>query len=374
MKAINPGHFLLTCRLDNWVHLLEENHFHIARDRLPQALYISATALALAPAAAAESLIYRKRIRETKIEKDPIFILGHWRSGTTYLQNVLSRDEQFGWFDPVNTIGLPYSLLLGRLIQPPIEKGIQNGRPQDNVQYSLDLPMEETFGVLTISPYSIIHMIAFPENYKKYIEGAFVSDLPVEELRKWERSYDYAVRKLTYIKKGKQLILKSPDNTARIRELWGMYPDARFINIHRDPYKTVRSTIHMFRTEMDSLRLTEEPDNIDELIENTVIDIFERMYRELFELEGGGYVCDTAGFSSVDCETSGFIVKENLQFDFREFAPFIGKCKFSSCTHTCEKGCEICRAVERGEISKSRHDSYVALYKEAEAVKDWQRK
>ena len=219
MKAINPGHFLLTCRLDNWVHLLEENHFHIARDRLPQALYISATALALAPAAAAESLIYRKRIRETKIEKDPIFILGHWRSGTTYLQNVLSRDEQFGWFDPVNTIGLPYSLLLGRLIQPPIEKGIQNGRPQDNVQYSLDLPMEETFGVLTISPYSIIHMIAFPENYKKYIEGAFVSDLPVEELRKWERSYDYAVRKLTYIKKGKQLILKSPDNTARIREL-----------------------------------------------------------------------------------------------------------------------------------------------------------
>ena len=49
MKAINPGHFLLTCRLDNWVHLLEENHFHIARDRLPQALYISATALALAP-------------------------------------------------------------------------------------------------------------------------------------------------------------------------------------------------------------------------------------------------------------------------------------------------------------------------------------
>ena len=59
----------------------------------------------------------------------------------------------------MNTIGLPYSLLLGRLIQPPIEKGIQNGRPQDNVQYSLDLPMEETFGVLTISPYSIIHMI-----------------------------------------------------------------------------------------------------------------------------------------------------------------------------------------------------------------------
>ena len=286
MKGLNSGHFLMTCRLDNWLHLLGENRFHIAPDRVPQALYISAASLALSPAAAAESLIYGRRIRETKIEKDPIFILGHWRSGTTYLQNVLSHDEQFGWFDPVNNVGLPYSLLLGSLIRPAIEKGIQNGRPQDNVQYSLDLPMEETFGVLTISPYSIIHMIAFPENYKKYIEGAFVSDLPVEALRKWERSYDYAIRKLTYIKKGKQLILKSPDNTARVRELWGMYPDARFINIHRDPYKTIRSTIHMFKTEMEQLRLTEEPDNIDELIEDTVIDIFERMYRELFALEG----------------------------------------------------------------------------------------
>ena len=113
-----------------------------------------------------------------------------------------------------------------------------------------------------------------------------MSDLPAEALSKWKRSYDYAVRKLTYIKKGKRLILKSPDNTARVRELWGMYPDARFINIHRDPYKTIRSTIHMFRTEMDMLRLTEAPDNLDELIEDTVIGIFERMYRELFALEG----------------------------------------------------------------------------------------
>lgn len=285
MNALNSGHFLMTCRLDNWLHLLKENHFRIARDRVPQALYISAASLALGPAAAAESLIYRKRIRETTIEKDPIFILGHWRSGTTYLQNVLSRDEQFGWFDPVNTIGLPYSLLLGNILRSPIEKGIANGRPQDNIQYSLDLPMEETFGVLTISPYSIIHMIAFPENYEQYIKGAFVGDLPDDALRRWKRSYDHAIRKLTYVKKGKQLILKSPDNTARIRELRQMYPDARFINIHRDPYKTIRSTIHMFRTEMDQLRLTREPDNIEELMEDTIIGIFERMYRELFELE-----------------------------------------------------------------------------------------
>jgi omega-hydroxy-beta-dihydromenaquinone-9 sulfotransferase len=198
---------------------------------------------------------------------------------------VLSRDEQFGWFDPVNNIGLPYSLLLGKFIKGPIEKGIADGRPQDNVQYALDLPMEETYGVLSITPYSIIHMIAFPENYKKYMSGAFVEDLSPEELEKWKKSYDFAIHKLTYIKGGKQLLLKSPDNTARVRALWSMYPDARFINIHRDPYKTIRSTINMFLLEMNNLRLTDTPDNLDELIEDTIIDIFERMYRELFELE-----------------------------------------------------------------------------------------
>lgn len=97
-------------------------------------------------------------------------------------------------------------------------------------------------------------------------------------------------------------------------------------------------------------------------------------HSELFELPGGGYVCDTSGFSSVDMETTGFICKENLQFAFREFAPYVGKCKFTSCTHTCEKGCKIIEAAKNGKIPKSRHDSYVALYREAETVKDWQRK
>lgn len=97
-------------------------------------------------------------------------------------------------------------------------------------------------------------------------------------------------------------------------------------------------------------------------------------HSELFELPGGGYVCDTSGFSSVDMEKTGFICKENLQFAFREFTPYVGKCKFTSCTHTCEKGCKIIEAAKNGKIPKSRHDSYVALYREAETVKDWQRK
>ena len=93
---------------------------------------------------------------------------------------------------------------------------------------------------------------------------------------------------------------------------------------------------------------------------------------ELFPVPGGGFVADTPGFSSLDIERSEKIKKDNLVFCFREFAPYLTQCRFSSCTHRCEQGCAILAAVERGEISASRHQSYCALYEEVKDVKEWE--
>ncbi len=287
MKKLYPGHYLLGCRLDNWLRLLAENRFHIAAENVPEALLITAASAALYPAALAESALFDRRIRATPLERDPLFIVGHWRSGTTFLQNILSRDPQFAWADPVSTSAMPVSLLLGKLLAPAVAKALKNARPMDNLEYRLDLPMEETFALLTMSDESIIHMIAFPENYRRYIAGAFVDDLPREAQAKWERTYDFVLRKLNYEKGGKQLLLKSPDNTAHLRQLMGMYPDARFLNIHRDPYATVRSTIHMFTRQMELLRLSPLPQqDMEALMEDTITDLFARMYRDVFALQG----------------------------------------------------------------------------------------
>ena len=86
-----------------------------------------------------------------------------------------------------------------------------------------------------------------------------------------------------------------------------------------------------------------------------------------------GYIVDTPGFSSFDMEQCDVMRKEQLQYCFREFAPYIGECKFTSCSHTKEKGCKIVDAVNSGEIAISRHESYVQLYKEAALIPDWQR-
>lgn len=88
----------------------------------------------------------------------------------------------------------------------------------------------------------------------------------------------------------------------------------------------------------------------------------------------GGYIADTPGFSSFDMDKCGFVHKDNVQFCFREFEPYITKCKFTSCSHTKEKGCAIIDAVKDGDIPQSRFESYCRFYGESAAVPDWQLK
>lgn len=95
---------------------------------------------------------------------------------------------------------------------------------------------------------------------------------------------------------------------------------------------------------------------------------------ELFPLSFGGKIADTPGFSSFDGEFAEYIYKEDLPNAFREFAEYEGECQFTGCSHTCEKGCAVLDAVRSGDIAKSRHESYVALYNEVKDIKDWEKK
>ena len=85
----------------------------------------------------------------------------------------------------------------------------------------------------------------------------------------------------------------------------------------------------------------------------------------------GGYIVDTPGFSSFELEGRNLIKKDELCHCFREFEDYLGACKFTSCTHTCDKGCAIVEAVEKGKIPQSRHQSYIDLYNSVKDLKEW---
>lgn len=95
---------------------------------------------------------------------------------------------------------------------------------------------------------------------------------------------------------------------------------------------------------------------------------------EFFRLPGGGYVADTPGFSTFDMERYQLTEKEQLVRGFREMDALAGECRFASCSHTCEKGCAVLRAVKEGKIARSRFESYAAMYQEIKGVKQWEQK
>lgn len=283
-KKLTLTHNMMGCSLSNWLRLLRENP--VTSDNWLQVAFMTFVITLLTPPACAERLIYDRRIKKTKLQKDPLYVVGFWRSGTTYMQNILSKDPQFAWFDPVDTVTFNNCILMGSVLNKCIDPLLKGARPMDNLEYSRNLPMEEVFAQATISTQAISHMLVFPDGGKgtKYIDTAFISEQSGKKKREWKRAYDYILKKITYIKGGKQLMLKSPENTCRIATLKQCYKGAKFINIYRHPYALIPSTINMFTKEMNNFCLnTPAP---PEVIENVAIDLCARVYHKaLGELE-----------------------------------------------------------------------------------------
>ena len=95
---------------------------------------------------------------------------------------------------------------------------------------------------------------------------------------------------------------------------------------------------------------------------------------ELYHLGEETYVADTPGFSSFDTDQMDVMLKENLQYAFPDFGPYIGKCQFHDCSHRKEPGCAVTAALAEGEIEGSRYDSYLKLYEKASQIKLWELK
>ena len=93
---------------------------------------------------------------------------------------------------------------------------------------------------------------------------------------------------------------------------------------------------------------------------------------QLYALNEDTYVADTPGFSSFDTEQMDVLLKENLQYAFPDFEPYLGNCQFHNCSHRAEPGCCVRQAVENGALEQSRYDSYLRLYEKSEQIKPWE--
>ena len=181
-------------------------------------------------------------------QKPPIFIVGHWRSGTTFLYNVLSRSPQFAYLKPIPT-GLPWDFLtLGKALEPLLNKALPKGRFIDNVPVEPDSPQEDEIAIASMQTLSFYHGLYFPKRFVDYFTaGIFLEGASPSEIKRWEQAVSYFYNKLRIQYPEKQLLIKNPVYTARISQLKRLYPDAKFIHIYRNPYRVFQSTENFYR-------------------------------------------------------------------------------------------------------------------------------
>ena len=221
---------------------------------------------------------YQKRLADKPLEHAPVFILGHWRSGTTFVHNVLSCDKHFGYNTTYQTV-FPHLMMFG---QPFFKKNMSwlmpDKRPTDNMELAVDLPQEEEFALANMCPYTYYNFWFFPKYQLEYCDKYMLfNDITPEELKVWEETFTKLIKISLWNTGGTQFLSKNPPHTGRVRELVKMFPNAKFIYLMRNPYTVFESTRSFFTNTIQPLKLEEFS---DEQIEKNILTIYERLYHK----------------------------------------------------------------------------------------------
>lgn len=220
-----------------------------------------------------ESLRYGRKIRETEL-KSPIFIIGHWRSGTTHLHNMFSQDPQFGYTTMMQSM-FPLSFLSNPLIPRLMGNLMPNKRPMDNMEIALRTPQEDELALSNLTPNSFLNIWLFPRkmwpDYQRYVRFKGSSE---GEKRRWKKAFMKLCKKTAVDHGDKRLILKNPAHTGRVDLLLEMFPDARFIFLHRHPVDVFYSTRRLHLNAGPALHLqTVSEEHVDDAIFNIYEDL-----------------------------------------------------------------------------------------------------
>lgn len=262
-------------RTGDWFRMLADHGFRVHPYRVPMAMAISTCSVFNSSMHLVQRLRHGRRIRETQIQQPPIFIIGHWRSGTTYLHELLVRDERFGYPTTYECFAPSHFLVSEWIIPRLIAFLLPKKRPMDNMGAGFGYPQEDEFALASLGCPTPYLRMAFPNDPPCYMELLDMQDVDEHVLARWKAEMFGFVQALT-VAHGKTLVLKSPPHTGRIQVLAELFPGAKFIHLARNPEKLFASSRRLWATlyHVQGLQVPKFAD-LDEFI----FESFERMYR-----------------------------------------------------------------------------------------------
>jgi omega-hydroxy-beta-dihydromenaquinone-9 sulfotransferase len=234
-----PGYFSGST-LNIWLRVLRENQFAIDPPYWPRALAITLGAFQNSLVGGWENLAYGRKVRDATVFP-PLFVLGIFRSGTTLLHNLLAQDDRFAYPNVYQTC-YPRTFLTTESMNAPLMGFfLPERRPLDGVALGMRETAEEEFALCGLTGRNFAMGWVFPRRPEQFRRYLTFREATAEEVAEWKSALIGFVRKLSF-KYKRPLILKSPANTGRIRMLLELFPDARFVHIHRNPYDVFQST------------------------------------------------------------------------------------------------------------------------------------
>ena len=262
-------------RMGLWWSLLAKNGFRVSPSRLHLAFGVSAFTPFNDVLGLIQHLAHGRRIENTHIERDPVFILGHWRSGTTLMHELLELDNQFASPSTYACFAPWHFLITEKLMVKFGSSLLPDKRPMDNMRAGWELPQEDEFALMNLGAPTPYLRIAFPKSDPPWMNFLDMRNVDERDLSSWQRKLKWFVKALTY-HHGKQLVLKSPPHTGRVRELLRLFPNAKFVHMVRDPRKLFASTLRLWRSLEDIQGMQIEKD--DSRLEKYVWECLTRMY------------------------------------------------------------------------------------------------
>ena len=253
-----------------WWKLLARNGFRVSPSRLPTCLSITAASVMNSALGLGDELLNGRRIDAAEVQP-PLFIVGHWRSGTTLLHELMVRDEQFSYPTTLQVMAPHHFLSSSWLMRPLLGFTLPKQRPMDAMAMGIDLPQEDEFAICNLGLNSSYLQWAWPNDRQS--ERFLEPDASSEP--HWRATFLRFLKRLA-VNDPRRMILKSPTHTARLRLLSEMFPQAQFVHMTRDPRAVIPSMIRTFQR-LHFMQGLQTP-RFEEL-EDTVFYLFEKMHQ-----------------------------------------------------------------------------------------------
>ena len=263
--------------LTAWLGLLKRHRFRFTLNCLPGVLSVTLFSINNSWLALLDRLIYARRVKALKDIPSPVFVLGHWRSGTTYLHELMCLDTRLAYSDIYEVTFPDHFLLSRRFVGKWFNIFLPKRRPMDKMKVGVNRPQEDEFALCNMGVPSPYLTMAYPSDgpaQQRYLD---LQDLSAAERSAWEAALLTFLKRQTLAKPGKRLVLKSPPHTARIDTLIRMFPDAKFVYIARDPLEVYASTMKFWKA-MNSVQGLQNPADDDRWLEGYVLDTFTHLF------------------------------------------------------------------------------------------------